>query len=610
MTKEDWKILIEQTLSSLSIKESKDIEKIVNKIQNNFFHSPIQSKEETIIFSKEQLKAINCQDKYILLKARAGSGKTAIIVERVKRILESGVSKNEILLLAFNKEASLEIGNRISQKFFNFDNSKTFHSFAWNIINPEKVIFGKEQETFLQKIILENRNSFLNFKTEIKDEISSLNMDLSKKDFIQYIRKQEKLTFNGFFVKSNGEKWISDFLFEHNISFKYEKRFDWNGKSYHPDFEISPNIILEHWGIDENQIKGETPKSWNKTFSEYKNEMQRKREFWSARNELFIETSILDLKNGREHFENILKLRLEKAGVVFQKLSIEEIYNKLQFQTILKITNQVNSYIANAKQKNLSHLDLKKKISLFPKNKDFLLFANLIFEKYENSKKFDFLDLLKKAIENISKKDVSNLKYLLIDEFQDFSPLFYELINKIKTLNPKINIFAVGDDWQSINGFAGSDLKYFNNFQKYFPHARILEMNTNYRSLSEIVNYGNKLLKGKGKEAIASQSGGTVKNIKQMPDLSQYKKVGIIVRNNYEKKDIPKKKNYEIITAHKSKGLEFDVIVIWNKDSFKKLHKDNKLSEIFGKTKTDILNEEKRLFYVASTRAKEKLYII
>jgi len=618
MTKEEWNNLIDKTPNSLSDIERKEVQKMVDKIQNNFqiFIKSKSNKSIPINFSDEQLTAINCKDKYILLKARAGSGKTSVIVERTKKLLKDGVPNNEILILAFNKKASLEIQDRISQNFPHFQNSKTFHSFAYSIVKPNKIIFGKEQETFLQKIILENRNSFLDFNKKIKDEISTLKMNLSKNEFVKYIRANKNLTFKGTNIysehKSNGEKWISDFLFEHNVSFEYEKKFDWDGKPYKPDFEISPNIILEHWGIDENQKNGETPKNWTKSFSEYKNEINRKRKFWKNRNEIFIETSIVDLKNGRENFEKILKTKLEKVGIKLQKLPSNKIYDKLQFQTILKITNQVNSYISQAKQKNWTSKMLAEKIQNFPENKDFLLFANLIFEKYEKSNKIsnqiDFLNLLDSAIQKISKNDISQLKYILIDEFQDFSPLFYKLIEEIKKLNPKINIFAVGDDWQSINGFAGSDLEYFNNFANYFPDAKILEMTTNYRSLSKIVDYGIDIFKDKN-GAIVNRKGGEVLEISGLPDLpkdntdrnrtSPFAFTG----NKFENK------NFEIITAHKSKGLEFDEVVILEKN-FNKNHKDNHLTKIFGKTEQKILEEERRLFYVAVTRAKEKLYII
>ena len=391
-------------------------------IENNKIKNDVE-----IRFSKEQLDVINSNEKYILLKARAGSGKTAVIVERTKRLLKKGIDKSEILLLAFNKEASIEMNKRIGN---NFDNAKTFHKFSKGISkNNKKVLYDKELSTFIQKIIQKNKNdnlkNYLDIDTEIKDEFENLRLNLSKKEFIQYIRDDKTLTFKGLDIhsehKSNGEKYISDFLFEHDIEFKYEQEFDWNGKVYKPDFFIlannseNPNIILEHWGIDENKKDGEVPQYWTKSFREYKDEIQRKREFWKNRNEIFIETSIVDFNpdnnekiGGKEIFQKRLKEKLEKAGVKLNKLSDNEIYKKLKFKNILKITKQVEQYISNAKQAKLSPKILEKKIENFREDKRtyyFLIFANYIFGLYEKEKPkknlIDFNDMLLAGIKTM-----------------------------------------------------------------------------------------------------------------------------------------------------------------------------------------------------------------
>jgi len=605
LTKDDCKeLILKLPDTQISEVEKKEIKKILANIKAKFFTTS-QKSNEKIDFSDEQLKAINCTAKNILLKARAGSGKTAVLVERAKRLLNRG---EDVLLLAFNKKASEEMKRRIGN---NFQNSKTFHSFAYSIVKPkDKIIFERKQLEFLQDLIFSEKNNFpdIDFSTIGNDEISQKKANLSEEYFVQYIRNRSDISLNGDEVKSNGEKWIADFLFENGVNFEYEQEFSWDRKSYCPDFTIENRVILEHWGIDETQENGNTPQDWTKSFADYKSEMERKREFWKNNDKILIETSIADLKNGREEFEKILKDRLEKVGIKFRKLSTSEIYKKMDFPIIYKITELVNSYISQARQKNLKPEDLAKKIPNFPETQNFLLFANRIFKKYQDSNKIDFLNLLELAIKNIKRDDIENFNHILIDEFQDFSPIFYELISKIITLKPEINIFAVGDDWQGINGFAGADLGYFQNFGEYFPNPKILEMNTNYRSLSEIVNYGNKILEGK--DAVAYRQGGEVLEVSKMPTFPKDKKIAILVRTNYEKKGIPKCENCEVITAHKSKGLEFDEVLIWNKDSFGKIHPDNKFFKIFGKSENEILEEEKRLFYVAVTRAKEKLYII
>lgn len=97
--------------------------------------------------------------------------------------------------------------------------------------------------------------------------------------------------------------------------------------------------------------------------------------------------------------------------------------------------------------------------------------------------------------------DISLLRYICIDEFQDFSNLFYRLLVAIRSVNPEVELFCVGDDWQAINGFAGSDLKFFNSFEDYIGKSRRLYISTNYRSANSIVAIGNSLMSGLGKSA-------------------------------------------------------------------------------------------------------------
>ena len=59
----------------------------------------------------------------------------------------------------------------------------------------------------------------------------------------------------------------------------------------------------------------------------------------------------------------------------------------------------------------------------------------------------------------------------MIDEYQDFSELFYRLMDAVREQNPRVRFFCVGDDWQAINGFAGSDLRFFQNFEHLFADA-------------------------------------------------------------------------------------------------------------------------------------------
>ena len=89
---------------------------------------------------------------------------------------------------------------------------------------------------------------------------------------------------------------------------------------------------------------------------------------------------------------------------------------------------------------------------------------------------------------------------------QDFSLLFLQLINSIREYNPDLKIFCVGDDWQAINAFAGSDLKYFYYFEKYVGHSEHLSLLTNYRSAKSIVDVSNDFMDGKGDKSRPARS--------------------------------------------------------------------------------------------------------
>ncbi len=114
-------------------------------------------------------------------------------------------------------------------------------------------------------------------------------------------------------------------------------------------------------------------------------------------------------------------------------------------------------------------------------------------------------------LNNHQKIALKSLKWILIDEYQDFSRLFNDLITVIRKHNNNIRIFCVGDDWQAINSFAGSDLDYFEGFLENFEGAGIAPLLMNRRSKSEIVECGNLLMKCKeGLPAKSSKSGGDV----------------------------------------------------------------------------------------------------
>ena len=180
----------------------------------------------------------------------------------------------------------------------------------------------------------------------------------------------------------------------------------------------------------------------------------------------------------------------------------------------------VQRYISLAQLHTKSPDDMASIIKDLPieKTTSFLKMANRVYRRYEEKKKeegfMDFNDLLKRATfiidemksdikikefrdeKQVSEMNLKDIELLLIDEYQDFSTLFYSIIQTIAKYNKDFRLFVVGDDWQAINQFAGADIQYFLDFRKKFENESVIEkaLTMNYRSKKPIVDMGNRLM--------------------------------------------------------------------------------------------------------------------
>lgn len=689
-------------------------------------------------FDDEKATVLSKTGKNILVQARAGSGKTTTIALRVRQLIKFyGAKPNEILVLAFNKKAAREFEVRINgyccENIVDKSNTLTFHSLAYRLVNPgEKLLFNDSQDNsefirgqqseFIGKIydqiLAEDRGVILtllyNFFKALATEKMSADFN-SEADFYLYRKNLQYVSLGGERVKSKGEKFIADFLFEHKIiknTKEVEYKYEWNlpgeKRRYKPDFSLwflnrvngeLPLAILEHFGVTKIHKADRTYMSEIEE-QEYFNDIKWKKEYCEKNNVLFLSTSVDDFDGTMEtdervHFEQKLKSNLERHGFNLKRLNQEEIINKmLEARANLdQLFEQITQFISRAKKQSLTPSDIKKLAesrasTLGERASNFIKIVRRVYENYQDSlkeeNKIDFDDLLARAIETINQtqgdceleilgvyKKIKDIKYILIDEYQDFSKLFYKLIDAIRKTNPDISVFSVGDDWQAINGFAGSDLEYFDNFETYFVDGHRTSLLTNYRSGANIVQHSNLLMSGRGLggEPEANKLPGAVYfsslqyvewqtkeeyNEKYQGDnkyrtatkslggwqnkgieISRYlktieyivhgkvgKKIRLLFRTNtlygvkiskftdkireWCSQDI----NYS--TAHSFKGKESDVIIIVdaNRGNYPKIHPDNELMELLGVTMSKVLEEERRLFYVAITRATEELYIL
>ena len=318
-------------------------------------------------------------------------------------------------------------------------------------------------------------------------------------------------------------------------------------------------------------------------------------------------------------------------------------YNEvINSKELIILKNNLISFIKMIKCNQVSLSKIRRIKNRCTNNKDkiFLYFALSIFSIYENELMSEynigFDDMIIYAIEFVKKNGFkNNYKYIIIDEYQDISGIRFNLINEIlKRINSKL--MCVGDDYQSIYGFSGSNVSLFFNFFNIFPNAERIDIKKTYRNSYELIKTSVKFIK-KNPYQLRKNIEATFfyKNpivlvyyddfIKSYNSLFNYlyledeKNILVLARYNKDLDEVKKIEhkgiNTRYLTVHMAKGLEEESVVLikFSNDylGFPSKIEDNHLLEVIKDNKEDILYaEERRLFYVALTRCKKRIYIL
>ncbi|MFA5485112.1 MAG: UvrD-helicase domain-containing protein [Candidatus Pacearchaeota archaeon] len=253
----------------------------------------------------------------------------------------------------------------------------------------------------------------------------------------------------------------------------------------------------------------------------------------------------------------------------------------------------------------------------------------------------DTINFFKKSRENIP-----YFEHVLVDEYQDVNAKQVELL---KLLNPK-NIFAVGDPRQSIFGWRGSDINFILKFQDDFSQPCVIYLNENYRSKNKIINFMNQSIKEMNLPDLKSkeENSGEIKlysfnneeeeRIFLLEYLKQAKEklhqIFILSRTNRQINELSlllkrnnilhvlktdenlrptniKENHVTLATIHSIKGLEAKTVFVigCNSINFPCKNSDHPIIDSLKKEKYNKELEELRLFYVAISRAREKLFL-
>lgn len=443
-------------------------------------------------WTDEQLEAINKDNTSIIVSAGAGSGKTAVLTERVIRKIKDGININELLILTFTNKAANEMRERIRKKIKEYPDLKkqldlinesyitTFDSFALSILKKYHYVLNlpknmkiadssliflmkKESiETIFEKLYREENPYFLKLindfcikddneiKNCILDIYDSINLLINKEDYLNnYIDK--------FFNQKNIDNSIKKY--EDLINLKLEKL-----NSYLEDVS---NIDSEYYT-----------------------------KLYDCLNKLLESNNYNDIiKNLKFRLPNLPKNSDDELKHIKQNISeiIKEIQNMCEYDSIEQINNSI-----------LLTTDYVKIIIDIIKQLDNQLFK---YKKEHNIYEFNDISMM---LINILKNnsticlEIKNqYREIMVDEYQDTSDIQEELISLIQNNN----VYMVGDIKQSIYRFRNANPYIFKNKYETYKLGQNgikIDLNRNFRSRCEVLDNINLLFS----KLMSSQMGG------------------------------------------------------------------------------------------------------
>lgn len=667
--------------------EKKNVQFIrTTKIKDKNFFDTIESKPLT----DKQTDAVLVNEINNLILAGAGSGKTSVVVAKVCYLIkENIVNPKEILILAFNKKAQEELEERFKKKDIEVE-VKTFHSYGLGIIGSvtnSKPDISKLSESsnnmnvFIDhtiKELIHKDNDFMSkflefnafFKIPFKDENefdnlgeyydyqNNYDMKTLKQQLNEKIsrEKKDKITLSKETVKSYQELIIANYLTLNGINYIYENPYKYdtstsNYRQYKPDFYLPDyDIYIEHFGIDRN---GNTAPyidcvKYNKD-REWKLDLHRK----NGTN--LIET--FSYEYNENNLLTLLKKKLETYQVEFKELTKEQVIKLLEATIEDKTFTKLFSTFLNHFKSNRHDINkLLTEQKDDKRNKLFLEIFYAVYSKYveylkqENS--IDFDDMIIKAIEYVEKNQYQHrFKHIFIDEFQDISTTRCNLIRELLNQN-ECSLTVVGDDWQSINRFAGSNISIIQNFGEIFGYSKTVALDYSFRfddqvsfvasnfvqknplQLEKEIKTIKKQLHNKFSICVYWNSSDGTKVENTLNDLNailslivkkegnSQKSVKILDRYNFNLKGLESIKGnryptlkIDFTSVHSSKGLEADYVIVLNLSSGKfgfpsRIEGDPVLNIVIPESDDYLDAEERRLFYVALTRTRGTIFLL
>ena len=674
--------------------------------QAAYFDTLLADIDPNIKLDEEQRRAVITDDDHCLLVAGAGAGKTTTMAAKVKYLVEhKHIAPEEIIVISYTNKAIGELRERINQGLGIPARICTFHAFAFDIVKkfsaepPEvnfssyKIIFDMlEKSIFHNKALMRNLVLFLGYYFDLDEGVFQFeNLDQyhlykSAQDFetlksglgeyvkrVEHQRSKQTKTITGEYLRSVQEVQIANFLYLNGLSYEYERPYPYGSlsrnKKYTPDFCITQGehqVWLEHYALTES---GYSNLFSPQQIARYKKAIRDKRSLHQRCKTRLLET--WSLYNDRRPLLAHLKEQLEQEGFVLKPRNLEEVYQKIvetgKDKYIVKLILFMMNFIEQYKTSgyDAGGFRILRKKTDNPRTLLFLDIAEEVYTHYQQTlrqhNQIDFADMINDANFYLQEVERQHLelpyKYIIIDEFQDIARQRFNLTKRLSEIT-KAKVVAVGDDWQSIYAFSGSDITLFTRFLELMGAGTELKITHTYRNSQELIDIAGGFVQ-KNSAQIRKQliSPKHLKNpivietfedsFKQMLHLAEkveeiigkilaeygpQKSILLIGRYNYDLhklcntpyfKEGPRGRvqsvkypqaDLSFMTAHSSKGLGYDNVILINMFEGKfgfpcQIEDDPIMKLVMYEDNSMPFAEERRLFYVAMTRTKNRVYI-
>ena len=608
----------------------------------------------------EQAEAVATDEDATLVLAGAGTGKTSVIVGKVAHLVRNlGVSPNEVLVLAFNRKAADEIRGRLKGDL-SAAHVHTFHSFGRRVIaeseSAPSISKLAEDELALRRAVDDIIGELLSDPEQSRAVIdfivyhhapyrSAFEFD-TLDEYEEYVRDVELRTLSGDLVKSFEELAIANFLTEYGVEFRYEDRYEiatetQQHRQYQPDFFLpGHDIYIEHFALDE---QGRPPPGWRG----YAEGVEWKRSIHRQRGSVLVET--YSWQHRRGILLETLRTRLEEAGVHFEQVPRQTLVRQLAQEQTSWLTGLLATFLNHVKSGGLSPETLRARAGESGgrrRNESFLAVFEQVRDRYQkllaDERALDFHDLINVAAEHIREgRWKSECRYVLVDEFQDISAGRMAFIQALR--GQDVAYFLVGDDWQSIYRFAGSDVGLLRGCGELLGYVEQRTLSRTFRFGDGILGPSTEfvkrnpeqtqrpLLSASGAEdegitivADASPVGGVARALQDIEARAKGRPSSVLALGRYRQgrevvHSIRRSRSLrvEFSTVHRAKGREADYVIVLDLNDgrygFPSKVEDDPLLELVLPPVSGgayPFAEERRLFYVAMTRARIGAYLV